>query len=573
MTAADINGSQISKALLRWQQRLPQPLRYLGLIEAYLICWAALDQVALLFATAPEIFVWYPPTALDLALLLVFGLRYIPALFLNTFVHEYLITNHDLGFTTLLIFNLITTVGYGGACALLLLKIKINPRLRRLRDVIWFVVVMTLVTPFVVGALQSLNLVWRGIIPLSTWLTYTLHAWAGAATGIAMLTPVLLVLLRQLPWVWAYKEQEAPALAPSLIPFAPKQRLELLFEIAALCIAIWAAYGAQRGENLDYSYFVFMPLIWIAIRHGFERAIAAVLFINIGAAILVQAKLGGSSVFALQFGMMAISLTGILLGGFATQRMQAETELNYSAQRLKILHELDQAILATRSLTEIAAAAVVQIAQTIPCTRISLVMFDFEKNEFVLLAVRTDTETRVPGIRLPLAAFGEIESLQRGEMNIVQETLTISEMPTAAELLLGDRVRAYINVPLMAQGELIGALNLAKASVGNFPDKLKEVAEQVASTVAIAMRQAQLFEQIERQALQERSLNQISRILNSSLDPQAVLCQIVRLTGEYFAVDRVVIFAFTNRQIQVLNEWRFNEEVVSMQDFTAPIAE
>jgi signal transduction histidine kinase len=562
---------QISQALLRMQQRIPQPLRYLGLIEAYLICWAILDEISFLFATAPEIFVWYPPIGLSITLLVVFGLRYIPAIFLSTLVHEYLLTRHELGTTALLIFSLVTTVSYGGACTFLLRTIKINPRLRKLRDVIWFVVIMTLLTPLVVGALQTLNIAWRGIIPLSDWLTYTLHSWAGAATGIAMLTPCLLVLLRQLPWIWAYKEPEAPETEPPLIPLARQQRPELLVEITVLSVAIWAAYGAQRAETLDYSYLVFLPLIWITIRHGFERAAAAVLFINVGVAILIQAKLGGSNVFALQFGMMAISLTGILLGGFATQRMQAETELNSSAQRLEVLHELDQAILATQSLTEIAAAAVSQIAQIIPSTRISLVMFEFEKSEFILLATYTDSES-VPAIRLPLAAFGEIEALQRGEMNVVQETL-LTKMPTAAELLLGNQVRAYINVPLMAHGELIGSLNLAKASLGNFLTKYREVAEQVASTVAIAMQQARLFEQIERQALHERSLNQISRILNSSLDPQAVLHQIVQLTGECFAVDRVVIFAFNNRQIQTLNEWRSHEDVVSIQDFTAPIAE
>ncbi|AFZ32578.1 multi-sensor signal transduction histidine kinase [Gloeocapsa sp. PCC 7428] len=572
MTTANHGGSRISRALLKWHQRIPQPLRYLGLLEAYLIIWAILDQVALLFATAPETFVWYPPVGLDVTLLFVFGLRYVPALFLNTFVHEYLITNSDLDLTSLLIFGLISTVGYGGVSALLLRKIKINPRLRTLRDVMWFVVVMTLFTPLIVAALQTFIIVLQRIIPLSTWLVYTLHSWAGAATGIAMLAPFLLVLLRQLPWVWAYKEQEVPASEPPLIPLAAKQRPELILEIAALCVAIWAAYGAQRGESLNYSYFVFLPLIWIAIQHGFERATAAVLFINIGVAIFVQAKLGGSNVFALQFGMMAISLTGILLGGFATQRMQAETELNYSAQRLRILHELDQAILATRSLSEIAAAAVTQVAQMIPCTRISLVMFDFEKSEVTLLAIHTERETQVPGIRLPLSAFGDVEPLQRGEVNVIQETRT-TQMPAGAELLLGNQVRAYINIPLIAQGELIGSLNISKDTLGAFPNQLRTVAEQVASTVAIAIQQARLFEQIERQALHERSLNQISRILNSSLDPQAVLCQIVQLTGECFAVDRVVIFNFTQRQIQVLNEWRSHAEVVSMQDFIAPIAD
>lgn len=568
-----LSRSQISRALLQWQQRIPQPLRYLGLIELYLICWAALDEIALLFESAPEISVWYPPVALDFVLLLVFGLRFIPALILNTFVHEYIVTKHDLGLVTLLISNAVTTIGYGGACALLLLKIKINPRLRTLRDVLWFVIVAALVTPLIVGILQALNFAWRGVIPFSGWLVYALHYWAGSGTGVAMLTPLLLVLLRRLPWVWAYKEHEPPLIEPPIVGLAPKHRWELLIEVIALCLAIWAAYGAQRGEHLDYSYFVFLPLIWIVTRHGFERATATVLFINIGVALLIQAKIGGSNVFALQFGMMAISLTGLLLGGFATQRMQAEKDLHHAAKRLRLLHEMDRSILAARSLFDIAQVALQRILQLVPYYRASVVMFDITRQEAIILGILDRNVTQVEsGGTFPITALGNIELLQRGEINEVQEILTLSLLPIA-QTLLGRRARAYINIPLLVQDELIGTLNLSKETPGKFQSQSIEIAQEVANQIAIAIQHTQLFEQAKQQANKERSLNQISRVLNSSLNPEAILQQIVQLTGEFFEVDRVDIFVFVSGQIQVLNEWRANEQVVSMENFTAPIAD
>ena len=68
---------------------MPAPVRYVWLVTLYLIFWAALDTVSLAFETAPEISVWYPPSALDFVLWLVFGLRYSPALLLNTLVHNW----------------------------------------------------------------------------------------------------------------------------------------------------------------------------------------------------------------------------------------------------------------------------------------------------------------------------------------------------------------------------------------------------------------------------------------------------------------------------------------------------
>ena len=332
-----LNGpkSNISRRLFRWWQSIPQPVRYVWLVTIYLVIWAALDKAALAFETTPEISVWYPPSALDIVLTLVFGLRYSPALLLNTLVHNYLVTGRDLSFATLLIFNLVTTISYAGASALLLLGLRINPRLRGLRDVVWFVVVAALTAPFVVALLQAVNFAWFGIIPWSNFLIYTLHYWAGDATGIAMLAPFLLTWLRKVPWIWSHTEPEPPALEAK--PHLPTRREVpvLLIESLALVVGIWIAYGSRPGTNLDYTYFVFLPLIWIALRHGFERAAAAVLFINVGVAFLVRAKFGQSNVLALQFGLMAMSHTGLLLGGIASDRRQAEKALRDYAERLR----------------------------------------------------------------------------------------------------------------------------------------------------------------------------------------------------------------------------------------------
>lgn len=565
------DDTHISRAILRWWRHTPELVRYVWVVTLYLVLWAVLDRIALAFETRAEISVWYPPSALNFVLLLVFGLRYTPALLLNTLVHEHFVTGCNLDFVTQLLSNLITTAGYAGASALLLRKLRINPRLRSLRDIVWFVVVAAITAPLIVAVLQALNFAGGGIIPWSQLLILSLHYWAGDATGIAMLAPFLLVLLRRVPWIWVHKEQEL--LVPDAKLRWPKKREvpELLIELVALGIGIWLGYGAPKTTNLDYTYFVFLPLIWIAVQHGFERATATIFLINVSVAILVRATYAQSDILALQFGMMAISQTGLLLGGISTDRMQAFSALGYSAKRLAILYELDQEILAARSLPEIAEAALDQIQQLIPCQGRSIIIFDFAAHEFTVLAVQMKGEDLQPGVRLPLAGFGDISALQQGEVNMVQDILISA--PPAAQTLVGAGIRAYINVPLIAQGELIGSLNLGKEQQGAFQRKQVEVAYEVANLVAIAIQQARLFSRVEQQATRERSLNQISRTLNSSHDPEQILQKIAQLTGEYFSVDRVIIFAIPNQQIKVLNEWRISDQVVSVLDLEIPLPE
>ena len=326
-------GDGQSRILFKYWRRTPPLMRYLWIVTIYLIAWTTLDILALQFETAPEISIWYPPSALDIVLILTLGWQYSPALFLNTFVHNFVVTGRNLNWDALLVFNLVTTLGYGGACALLLYKLRINPRLRQLRDVTWFLAIATLTAPLIVSLLQTASLAYFQVLPWSKYLTSTLHYWAGDATGIAMLAPFLLIALRKLPWIWESAENEAPAREPKMLP--GRRELPLfLVEGLALSLGIWTAYSSRPGNNLDYTYFVFLPSIWIALRHGFERAAGSVLFINVAVAFLVRATFGKSNVVALQFGLMAITLTCLLLGGIASNRRQTDKALRDSAAQL-----------------------------------------------------------------------------------------------------------------------------------------------------------------------------------------------------------------------------------------------
>ncbi len=334
MDAQGRGDSQLSR-MFRWQRHIPPPLRYVLLVLLYLIAWGILDKLALAFETTPEVPIWYPPSALDITLTLVFGLRYTLALWLNTLVHVYIVTHRHLNLTTIELFDVFTTTGYAAASAILLFKLRINPRLRTLRDVVWFIAVAVLLAPLLVAFLQVMNLAGSGLLPWSMLPIYTLHYWAGNATGIAMLTPILLILLRQLPWIWLYKEAQVPTIENRLRWPSRQEVPELLVESVALGAGVWMAYGITRGSHLDYTYFVFLPLIWIALRHRFERAALTVLLLNVSIALLVRIKFGQSNLLALQFGLMTFSLIGLLLGAISTQRRQAEKALHDSTEQLR----------------------------------------------------------------------------------------------------------------------------------------------------------------------------------------------------------------------------------------------
>ena len=82
---------------------------------------------------------------------------------------------------------------------------------------------------------------------------------------------------------------------------------------------------------------------------------------------------------------------GVLVGNVGmvtdiTERKRAEDQLRCSADRLAMLHDMDQAIVAAQSPTEIGRAALGRMRRMVPCQRCTVVLFDFKRREAQLIA-------------------------------------------------------------------------------------------------------------------------------------------------------------------------------------------
>lgn len=189
-----------------------------------------------------------------------------------------------------------------------------------------------------------------------------------------------------------------------------------------------------------------------------------------------------------------------------TQRRQAEEAITRYTKRLETLREIDRAILAARSPTSIAEAATQYLRQLIPCQRATVTVFDFEAGESEVQAINAVGEARLRvGGRLPLDAFGSLDALRQGKVQHVPDASTLPST-AAFDLLRAEGLCSWINVPLLAQGELVGTLNVGSQNVNAFSSDHVDVVCEVADGLAIAIQQAQLHDEVQRQTaeLEER---------------------------------------------------------------------
>jgi PAS domain S-box-containing protein len=189
-----------------------------------------------------------------------------------------------------------------------------------------------------------------------------------------------------------------------------------------------------------------------------------------------------------------------------TERKRTEERLRRSAERLAVLHDLGQAILAARSPSEIGRAALGRMRRMVPCHRCSVVLFDFPHGQAHLIAGYAAGAALPPGT-LPMDLLSPGEVLRRGAVRSVEDLAALDAPAPIFRQLREEGMRSVLTVPLLVDAEAIGEINLASNAPNAFNGEHRDIAMEIAAPLAIAIQQARLREELGRQAAElERRL-------------------------------------------------------------------
>ncbi len=186
------------------------------------------------------------------------------------------------------------------------------------------------------------------------------------------------------------------------------------------------------------------------------------------------------------------------------ERTRAEENLRHYVERLRILHEIDQSIVAARSPEAIAVAAVGRIRQLVPCERVTVITLT-DDGVCKTLAAESSGELAV---EIDGQVYQEVFTnpvLRAGRVQGVPDLLELPALSPLQQSLSSEGVRAYIIVPLVVYGELVGTLHLESRQPAVFDAAYITAATEVAALLAIAIRQAHLYE-LAQQEIAERKL-------------------------------------------------------------------
>jgi two-component system sensor kinase FixL len=325
------------------------PLYVVG--AGYLAGYVLLDWISYIQPFAPfGITPWNPPTGLSFIVVLLFGQRLMPLLFVAPLLADLMVRHLPLSWA--LEFATCAIVGAGYAAGLFVLlhpATRFNPALTSMRDLIVLIGVAALSSAAVAASYVGL-LVASGLVAPADYVAATLQFWIGDIIGVAVVAPFALILLTR---------------GRSL-----RITRETAIQIVAIVAALVFVFFFTEKHRFEFFYVLFLPVIWMAVRGGLELVTAGILVTQIG--FIVSAQLlppASIDITAFQALMLVLALTGLAAGAVVTEHRRTEMQLRLHQESLArvarlgsmgefaamIAHEINQPLMAAGTYTRLTA--------------------------------------------------------------------------------------------------------------------------------------------------------------------------------------------------------------------------
>lgn len=176
-----------------------------------------------------------------------------------------------------------------------------------------------------------------------------------------------------------------------------------------------------------------------------------------------------------------------------TERKTTEHQLKRYALRMEILHQIDRGLIEGGPIEALITSTLGHLRRIIPCKKATVVLIDDEAAELIIFAVDLSGQTALgKGVRTPIPPNFHVGYDAR-HLRVVGDFRQVPENPLFQQFV-AEGALSGLNVLLMNEDVPVAVLGLLSATVNFFTPEYQEIASEVASQLAIAIRQMRLSE-------------------------------------------------------------------------------
>ncbi|MFZ0522614.1 MAG: diguanylate cyclase [Candidatus Acidiferrales bacterium] len=321
----------------------PVIVRHLLLSLCFFALYFLLNRSDILMETQLGFTVWYPPTGLALALMLAISPWYAFLVCLADAASQALIYHQALVSWSETLGPVAVAGIYAAAASALRGPLRIDLGLNHRRDVVRYVFV-TLSAAILATAIGVGCLVADHSLPWSQYWRAAFSWFSGDSIALVGVAPFLLIHV--LPWV---RRELEPPNAKNAEGSAPRQRKTVRIRVGpfaeavgqgiSILVILWVMFGEPLGR-LQLYYLSFVPVIWIAMRHGIKRAVTGILLLDFGIVMALRIfPLEPAALPKVGPLMLVVSFTGLLVGAAVSERHRMGKQLRERTDYLNSLIE------------------------------------------------------------------------------------------------------------------------------------------------------------------------------------------------------------------------------------------
>jgi PAS domain S-box-containing protein len=252
---------------------------------------------------------------------------------------------------------------------------------------------------------------------------------------------------------------------------------------------------------------------------------------------------------------------------FFQEQQQVEEALRQQQAREQLVAEIAQRIRQSLNLEEVLSTTVSEVQQFLQAERVFIYRF---QPDWSGVAIIESVDFGCPSIlgrkitdTFFAAPIGR-ELYQQGRIQAVTDIYTAGLSPCHVELLAQLQVRATLIVPILQGENLWGLLVVNQCSRPRQWQQLEiDLLQQLATQLAIALQQSQLYEQTQHQVKREQALNRVIQSIRNSLDLKTIFSTATYEIAQLLQINRVEIVQYLpERQVWLnVTDYRQNPEL------------
>jgi two-component system, sporulation sensor kinase E len=397
-----------------------------------------------------------------------------------------------------------------------------------------------------------------GVVPPRVFPVRTVTGWMDMTTALLMAVTAIHVFNRDLYAAFALTRQRlAERQQAEEALQAHEQKFRRLFESSRDCVFITDAGGRVREANPA------AEALWgYSLRESADFDIAR-LFMNrrelmrlantvrkrgyVDNAELRGRRRDGSVIDVLVSATLITGPDGRISGyqGSArdiTERKRAETDIARQVRRLNALHTIERAISGSTDLQTILDLLAREVVEHLHMDAASILLPD-ENGEFLHFAAGAGFRT--DALQYTRLKFGDglagRAALTRSVIRI-PDLAELTDNPILAGSISREGFTAYFGVPLIAEGELCGVMEIFQRSTFDADPDWPAFLETLAGQAAIAIDNARLLDMTKTTLKETEALYRINQGLVATIDPLRLMQEAVTLLQVSFQYYYVQIY-------------------------------